>query len=224
MVKLNAENCVRIFMKKLLGIVVLSLFLITTSWADDIRDFQIEGISIGDSLLDYYDKEKINSKKNFNYKNKKFASFYINENLKIYDEVEFNFIDGDERFVIHGITGTLNFDNQIKKCLVKKQSVVKELKNLFNNKIEFDYENVYDNKNIEHPNSNEKFTSKNIAFISDFDFENKSAVRVWCVDWSDEVTEHKGWIDNLNIKIQTGKWTDWSVSYTHLTLPTILLV
>ena len=31
------------------------------SWtkADDIRDFEIEGMSIGDSLLDYYSKEEI---------------------------------------------------------------------------------------------------------------------------------------------------------------------
>ena len=44
-------------MKKLLAIVILSLFLITPSQADDIRDFQIEGISIGDSTLNYMDKK-----------------------------------------------------------------------------------------------------------------------------------------------------------------------
>ena len=41
-------------MKKLLGILVLGLLLITPSQADDIRDFQIEGMSLGDSLLDYF--------------------------------------------------------------------------------------------------------------------------------------------------------------------------
>ena len=40
-------------MKKLLGILVLGLFLITPSLADDISDFEIEGISIGDSLLNH---------------------------------------------------------------------------------------------------------------------------------------------------------------------------
>ena len=48
-------------MKKILWIVVLSLFLITPSQSDDIRDFEIEGISIGDSLLDYFSKEEINA-------------------------------------------------------------------------------------------------------------------------------------------------------------------
>ena len=46
-------------MKKLLGIMFLGLLLITPSQADDIRDFQIEGISIGDSLLDYFSEEEI---------------------------------------------------------------------------------------------------------------------------------------------------------------------
>ena len=46
-------------MKRFLAILVLGLFLITPSWADDIRDFQIEGMSVGDSLLDYFSEEKI---------------------------------------------------------------------------------------------------------------------------------------------------------------------
>ena len=50
-------------MKKLLGILVLGLFLITPSQADDIRDFQIEGISVGDSLLDYFSLSEINKNK-----------------------------------------------------------------------------------------------------------------------------------------------------------------
>ena len=46
-------------MKKVLGILVLGLFLITPSWADDIQDLEIEGMSIGESLLDYLSREKI---------------------------------------------------------------------------------------------------------------------------------------------------------------------
>ena len=48
-------------MKKFLGILVLGLFLITPSRADDIRDFQIEGMSLGDSLLDYFSESEINN-------------------------------------------------------------------------------------------------------------------------------------------------------------------
>jgi len=46
-------------MKKFLGIIVLGLLLTTPSQADDIRDFQIEGMSIGNSALDYFSEEEI---------------------------------------------------------------------------------------------------------------------------------------------------------------------
>ena len=42
-------------------IAVLVLIFSLQSWtkADDIRDLEIEGVSIGDSLLDYYSEEEI---------------------------------------------------------------------------------------------------------------------------------------------------------------------
>jgi len=46
-------------MKKFFTIIALSLYFIIPLKADDIRDFQIEGISIGESLLDYLSKKKI---------------------------------------------------------------------------------------------------------------------------------------------------------------------
>ena len=46
--------------KKLSTYLFLLLFSFqTSSWADDISDFQIEGMSIGDSLLDYVSEKEI---------------------------------------------------------------------------------------------------------------------------------------------------------------------
>ena len=44
---------------KLFLILILTLSFQTLSKADDIRDFQIEGISIGDNLLDYFSVDEI---------------------------------------------------------------------------------------------------------------------------------------------------------------------
>ena len=46
-------------MKKLLLIFVLLFSFQSLTKADDIRDFEIEGMSIGDSLLDYFSEEEI---------------------------------------------------------------------------------------------------------------------------------------------------------------------
>ena len=51
-------------MKKILAIIILSLCFIGSSQADDIRDFEIEGISLGDSLLDKMSKEEIKKHQN----------------------------------------------------------------------------------------------------------------------------------------------------------------
>ena len=62
-------------MKRLLTILILIFTLQTPSQADDIRDFQIEGISIGDSLLDLFSEKKIKNNLEFFYDNNKFISF-----------------------------------------------------------------------------------------------------------------------------------------------------
>ena len=46
-------------MKRLLIIFILTFSFQTLTKADDISEFQIEGISIGDSLLDYFTKKEI---------------------------------------------------------------------------------------------------------------------------------------------------------------------
>ena len=94
-------------MKKLLEIMVLSLLLITPSQANDIRDFQIEGITLGDSLLDYFSEEEIknNIVKNI-YKNKflpvlyEHVYFLLVNSSSFYAEsiVRHGFFDGGEHF------------------------------------------------------------------------------------------------------------------------------
>ena len=49
-------------MKKLFIIIIIFISFQSLSKADDISDFQIEGMSIGDSLLDYMSKEEIKKK------------------------------------------------------------------------------------------------------------------------------------------------------------------
>ena len=57
-------------MKNLSVYLFLILFTLhIPSQADDIRDLQIEGMSVGESLLDYFSEEEINKKIN-SYSNK----------------------------------------------------------------------------------------------------------------------------------------------------------
>ena len=54
-------------MKQLLVIIILNLFFISQSQADNIKDFEVEGISVGDSLLKYFLESEIKRFSNYDH-------------------------------------------------------------------------------------------------------------------------------------------------------------
>lgn len=75
-------------MRKLLLILILTFSFQSWTKAEDIRDFQIEGMSVGDSLLDFYShneiKDSIELTGNY-YKDNKFLVIILKSKFKIYD-------------------------------------------------------------------------------------------------------------------------------------------
>ena len=96
-------------MKKLYIYLFLVLFsLQIPSLANDIRDFQIEGMSIGDSLLDYFSEEEIKqSKQNTQYPNDKYIVYQISriKKLKVYKGLNASIKKNDRNYVIASIFG-----------------------------------------------------------------------------------------------------------------------
>ena len=115
-------------MKKLLGILVLGLFLITPSQADDIRDFQIEGMSIGDSLLDYFDESEMIYLTS-GYKDKTYKAVDVQSSQ--YDVIQIHVKSDDKKYIIHSIDGLIVFENNIKGCIKKKNEIVGEMLEVF---------------------------------------------------------------------------------------------
>jgi len=119
-------------MKKLLGIIILGLFLITPSQADDIRDFQIEGMSIGDSLLDYMSEEEIKKNEIIDvYKDNKFILSLNNKSSENYDEITIAYKSKDKKYKIYGMSGIIDFGNDIKGCYKKQKEIEESLTSLF---------------------------------------------------------------------------------------------
>ena len=120
------------FMKKLL--VIFVLLFSSSVFADDIRDFQIEGMSIGDSLLDYFTEQKIkNNMKNY-IKDKTFSFFEIyNPSLfENYESLQVSYKTGDIDYTIYGISGAIFYIDNIDECYPEKNKIVKELESLIN--------------------------------------------------------------------------------------------
>ena len=118
-------------MKKLSTYLFLVLLSISTfSFADDIRDFQIEGMSIGDSALDFFSKEDIIKNSKSYYKNKKFTPVENNNYpfFKTYFAVDFNFKTGDSKYKIHSLRGVIDYRNKsLSECKKQLREIFNEL-------------------------------------------------------------------------------------------------
>jgi len=123
-------------MKKLFLYIFLFFFLSVNAYADKIEDFELEGVSIGDSLLDYFSEKEIINNSSYIYENKKsfskdVAAIFYNKNLKEYDNVQIDFKINDKKFEIVGLSGFIFYDNDLDSCYKKQEQVFKELKLFF---------------------------------------------------------------------------------------------
>ncbi len=120
-------------MRIFIAVLILIFTLPTPSQANDIRDFQIEGMSIGDSALDYFTEKEINDLMQFGFKKSKEYA-YINlreEKLDNFDKVLILFKSEDVKFIIHSISSRIFFDKNIRACHKKQKELVNEFSELF---------------------------------------------------------------------------------------------
>ena len=90
-------------------ILVLILNFSLKAKANDIAEFEIEGISLGNSLFKYYSKKEINSLPDQNkviYPNKEFYDLQLDvENFEIWSVLSFSFKKDDDDLIIHALDG-----------------------------------------------------------------------------------------------------------------------
>ena len=184
-------------MKRLLLILILTFSFQTLVKADDIRDFEIEGMSIGDSLLSHLKISEIKKIKSPN-KKLKIVRASISNNLKTYDFVQFWWFEDDKDYRIVGIAGELKFDDDLNSCKKKQKEIANEIKNTLT---EFTI-------NEEVNNYNDDKSGKSKVHHYAFDFKNKDNINVQCYKFSKNYKKSKNMIDNLKVMIVTKKMDD----------------
>ena len=108
-------------MKRLLLILILTFSIQSWTKADDLSDIEIEGISIGDSLLDFVTESQIMERAFYPYNNNKFyQSGMLSNSFETYEYLQFNLKKDDSKYIIYGMSGKIFFENDIKSCLKKK--------------------------------------------------------------------------------------------------------
>ena len=125
-------------MKRLLLILILTLCFQSLAKADDIRDFEIEGMSIGDSALDYFTEDEITKNIKWHYNNDKknnefvIVEFYNYKSAKQYDGIQIAVKPKDKEYKIYIIAGAIQYENtKIEDCYSEMQKIDTELLDVF---------------------------------------------------------------------------------------------
>ena len=192
-------------MKKLSNYLFLILFsFLVSSYADDINEYEIEGISIGDSLLDHVSKEwiiselKIN-KLSYNFLTDEFGEVYFFGNFDTYDRLSFMVKPKDKHYTIYAIKGSISYNDKLEQCFAKQKEIEKEFSSMYKNAnisrytLEFDWDT----------------TGESVTHNIDFDFDTGHGISVNCTKYKKSLKIKNNWSDSLQVIINSKEIVDW---------------
>ena len=183
---------------------VLILIFSFQSWtkADDIRDFEIEGISIGDSLLSYFNEKNIlDNKVKYHYTSDKFYSSMIVDKsyLKKYDFIELYLKKNDKNYNIYSIDALIFYENK-ENCLEAMDKITGEISGIFSTPISSNKEKLINNGDP---------SGKSIYYRTDWVINNRDYVAIECAFWSKEMKDKYNYYDNLRISVTKKEVDEW---------------
>ena len=191
-------------MKIIILVLTLIFSLQSLSKADDIRDFEIEGVSIGDSVLEHknlnYVKKILQDKNTFYYKDKTFAVIGLDIFSELFDATSVTIKPNDNKYIIKAIEGRIFFPNDIKNCKLKMNEISNDILSLFPKQNFRKFKNKHDYDK----------TGKSFFYANFMSLENGS-IELFCIDWSNKISESQGFIDELKVAIldhELRKWID----------------
>ena len=187
-------------MKVFLAVLILIFSFQSWTKADDISDFEIEGMSIGDSALKFFTKSEIEKNiQNYPYNSKTMKAVWIrnNDQTKIYNGIQFHYNTSDRNFKIESLSGVLWFIDEFSGCKKKQKEIVSEFKEMFPN------EDIIDTglRNYKSDPSN-KSKYINIGFR----LKSGDTLTVSCSDWSESMKPNT---DNLRVTINSAIFDNW---------------
>ena len=184
-------------MNRLILILVLTFSFQTLVKADDISDFEIEGMSIGDSLLQFYDKKQLDDiKKNNSFKKKIHYKYCDNKKSKIYFELCFFTLKKDKEFKIESVAGFIDCKHDISICYRRQKEIDNDINKLFQNS----KREVFEYKHGGDKTGNTK--EKDIIYK----LKSKAEIGTAVIDYGKEWTNDEGRQDHLQVFVDSKKY------------------
>ena len=183
---------------------ILILFFTFQTWAkaDDIRDFEIENMSLYDSALNYFSKKKIKNSEEDYYKEKKYTTATITSpKFKTYQQVQITYKYNDKKFILLDINGIV--DKNYQECLEEIKKISKDFTNLFPNTIKSDLATF--------PHWQDKSGKSKVTDVI-WKFDNGDVIVLACYNWNTPFGKKKRYVDELRIAIGSKEFDDYLIS------------
>ena len=198
-------------MKKISSyILFLVLSFNSASSANELKEFEIAGFSLGESLLDYFDKSDIKnelkSEYTYFYKDNKYAVLGVGDgvdyNLSMkfenYDELALTVKPDDKKFIIYSVSGDIFCKDDIKKCLSQQKEIVSELEDFLGSEFE----------SWEKPHSVDP-SGKSMVYGNNITYADGSDIAVDVYQWSDKMKQENNFPDTLQVSMSTKEFSNF---------------
>ena len=177
-------------------LIKISIFVISFAFslqqisrANDITEFEIDGISIGESALNHFTEKEISEARDESYEDKEFITkTLLPKGSSSYEIYQITYKSLDKKKELHGINGVITFPKNINECKKLMKEISSELSILFPFTEKKDW-GKYD-------------MSEGHYFPITFTFENNSRVMVACYDWN----KKSGITDSLKLSLYTSDY------------------
>ena len=189
-------------MKILLSILILTFSLQSWTKADDIRDFEIEGISVGDTALKILNKNQILEeieigKDEYSWTDQKFTDLY-SYNSSSYDKLVMAVKRNDPEFIIYAVLGQIDYKD-INECFEKQNDIEKTFDNMFSN-------SKKDKWSQDHTQDQ---TGKSKVHWIVYSFNTGDKVEIVCFDMAKHMNQPSG----LDVGIISAEYRNWLNSF-----------
>ena len=189
-------------MKKIFISFLLSFFLNLHVQADNIEDFEIEGISVGDSALEFFTEAQIKKNTRNYYTSKTFVPVQNDQMsfFKTYFAVDFSYKRNDDEYKIMSLSGIIDYRNKdINECYKQQDEIARNFDSLFT-----DIKIKYPKATEKHPSPKNKSGKSTFTEIK-YEFKNGDVALITCYDYSKE----HGSMDHLNIAMEKKEFNRW---------------
>mgnify|MGYP000710479869 CR=1 FL=1 len=207
-------------MKKLLTLLLSLFFLSSPSvFAEDISDFQIERISIGDSLLDYMTEDEIlreieGNKDDYLHKKdpNKYVEIYLRKDFPTYSYVSF-FIKNNstnkyltnkkDKYIILSPRGYKKYIEDFDACIQERDEISEIFSDMF--PIESKWEDTF--------SKNDDPSGKSVRDAVYFDLEGGANVEVSCSNYEETFRIKNSLSEGLSVIVRTEEIINWLTDY-----------